>query len=170
MSSCIKDLYDYDLVSKCLKCGNIILKSNFHKDETKNDGLRSSCKFCTLQYHYKNREKRKLHERKRLAIDFNYRLIKNTRRRIHHALKCKSKSSSTINILGIDIETCRRWNEWQMTPEMNWSNTEVDHVKPICMFDVSKDEELGLGEAFCWKNTRPLLKKCHQQKGTKFNY
>jgi len=31
MSSCIKDLYDYDLVRKCLKNGNISLKSNFKK-------------------------------------------------------------------------------------------------------------------------------------------
>ena len=51
------------------------------------------------------------------------------------------KSSSTKNILGIDIDTYRKWVEWQMTPEMNWSNTEIDHAKPICMFDVSKDEE-----------------------------
>ena len=30
MSSCIKDLYDYDLVKKSLKCVNVLLKSNFH--------------------------------------------------------------------------------------------------------------------------------------------
>ena len=30
MSNCIEDLYDYELVMKCLKCGNIPLKSNFH--------------------------------------------------------------------------------------------------------------------------------------------
>ena len=36
------------------------------------------------------------------------------------------------------------------------------------MFDVSKDEELR--EAFSWKNTQPLLKHIHQQKGTKFNF
>ena len=33
MSSCIKDLYDYDLIKKCFKCGNISLKSNFHKEK-----------------------------------------------------------------------------------------------------------------------------------------
>ena len=38
--------------------------------------------------------------------------------------------------------------------EINWRNIEVDHVKPICMFDVSKD----LREAFCWKNTCYLKK------------
>ena len=55
-----------------------------------------------------------------------------------------------------------------MTPEMNWTNIEIDHVKPICMFDVSKDEELK--EAFSWQDTQPLLKHDHQQKGTKFNF
>ena len=51
---------------------------------------------------------------------------------------------------------------------MNWSNTENDHVKSICLFDMSKDEELR--EAFTWKNTQPLLKHDHQKKGTKFNF
>ena len=55
-----------------------------------------------------------------------------------------------------------------MTPEMNWSNIEIDQVKAICLFDVSKDEELK--EAFRWENTQPLLKEVHAQKGTKFNF
>ena len=55
-----------------------------------------------------------------------------------------------------------------MTPKTNWSNIENDHVKPICMFDICKDEKLG--EAFCWKNTQPLLKDFHQQKGIKNNF
>ena len=51
---------------------------------------------------------------------------------------------------------------------MNWSKIEIDSVKPICLFDVSKDEELR--EAFNWKNTQPLLKHDHQQKGVNFNF
>ena len=108
------------------------------------------------------------YERKRRKTDVNFRLIRNTRRRIHHALNGKSKSSSTRNILGIDIDLYRKWIEYQMTPEMNWSNIEIDHVKAICLFDVSKDEELG--EAFSWKNTQHLLKHHHQKKGIKFNF
>ena len=46
MSNCIKDLFDYDLVKKCLKCGNISLKSNFHKDKNREDGLQPYCKSC----------------------------------------------------------------------------------------------------------------------------
>ena len=51
---------------------------------------------------------------------------------------------------------------------MNWQNMETDHVKPICLFDVSKEEELK--QAFFWKNTQPLLTQDHQKKGTKFNF
>ena len=78
------------------------------------------------------------------------------------------KSSSTKEILGIDNNLYKKWIEWQFSPEMNWQNIEIDHVRPICMFDVSKDEELK--EAFSCKKTQPLLKHIHQQKGTKFNF
>ena len=53
-----------------------------------------------------------------------------------------------------------------MTPEMIWLKIEIDHVKPFCMFDVSKDEELK--EAFCWKCTQPFFKEIHQHEGIKF--
>ena len=33
MNSCIKELYDYELVEKCSKCETISMKSIFHKDK-----------------------------------------------------------------------------------------------------------------------------------------
>ena len=39
---------------------------------------------------------------------------------------------------------------------MNWSNIEIDHVRPTCLFDVSHNDELK--KTFGWKNTQPLLK------------
>ena len=56
MSNCIKDLYDYDLINKCLKCGNISLKSTFHKDKNREDGLQPHCVSCRTQYYNENRE------------------------------------------------------------------------------------------------------------------
>ena len=38
LSSCFKELYEYDFVRKCSKCGNISLKSIFYKYRTKEDG------------------------------------------------------------------------------------------------------------------------------------
>ena len=55
-----------------------------------------------------------------------------------------------------------------MSPEMKCSKIEIDHLKPICLFDVSKDEELR--EAFKWKNTQPLSKQAHIHIGTKVNF
>ena len=69
--------------------------------------------------------------------------------------------------MGIDIETYKRWILFQMTPDMNWSNIHLDHVKAICLFDVSKDEELK--EAFDWRNTMPLLKEDNLRNGSKYN-
>ena len=65
-----------DAEKKFSKCEAFSLKSNFYKDITKTDGYRPQYKNCTKQYQYRNREKRNLRERKRRAVDFEYRLIK----------------------------------------------------------------------------------------------
>ena len=78
----------------------------------------------------------------RMKTDVNFPLIRNRIRRIHHALNSKTKSSSAKEVLCIDIETNENWIKFQMTPEMTWLIIEIDHVKPICMFDFSKDDEL----------------------------
>ena len=155
-------------IKRCSKCKTFSPKFNFYKDNTKIDGYRPDSKYCTKQYRYENREKRNIYFENRRKLDLKFKLICNTRRRIHRALKGKSKPSSTLDILGNDIETYKKWIEWQMTPEMIWRNIELDHVKPICMFDISYDEQLK--EAFNWRNTQPLIKEIHQKKGIKYNF
>ena len=66
MSSCIEDLYNYDLVKKCSKCGNVSLKSNFYKDSIKKDGYKSECRICSQEYYYANKD-RLLNNRKTYA-------------------------------------------------------------------------------------------------------
>ena len=46
------------MVQKCNKCRVIPLKSNFHKDINRNDGLFSQCKLCRKVYRRKNYEER----------------------------------------------------------------------------------------------------------------
>ena len=96
----------------CSKCKMDCLETMFDKDGTIEDGLRTSCNFCTNQYQYKKREKINLRERKRLTLDVNYRLIKNTRRKIRRVLNGKSKSFSTRGILGIGINLYKKWIEF----------------------------------------------------------
>ena len=68
----------------------IFFKIFFYKDGTKKDGLRSSCKLCTNQNHYGNREKRTLRERNRRAKDVNFRLAHNIRVRTCQAFKSQN--------------------------------------------------------------------------------
>ena len=46
-----------DELKNCSKCKMIYSKSNFYKDRTTNDGYRPSCKICTNQYYYDNRNR-----------------------------------------------------------------------------------------------------------------
>ena len=46
MSSCIKDLCDYEIIKKYSKCGIFSFKSNFYRDMKKNDGLSTHFKIC----------------------------------------------------------------------------------------------------------------------------
>ena len=111
---------------------------------------------------------KRIYSNNRYKTDNKFRLMCETRIRIHHTLNGKTKQSSTKEILGIDIDTYRKWIEFQITLDMTWDNIEIDHVKVFFMFDMSNDEQLK--EAFSWKNTQPLLKHDHRQKGTKFNF
>ena len=139
MSNCIKGLYDYDLIKKCCRCGIISLKSNFHKNKKSKDELNSICKGCMKNYylnisiklihkqkeynlknhdpikHYKNENREKINDynrkyiKQRRRTGVNFWLILITRSRIQHALNGKSKSSSTRDILGMDINPYKKW-------------------------------------------------------------
>ena len=96
-----------EILKKCCRCENIFLKSIFFKNKGKRDGINSICKLfmkILIKEYTKNRYK----------TDVNFRLIRNTRRRIHHALNGKWKSSLTRDILGIDIDLYRKWLEFQL--------------------------------------------------------
>ena len=54
MSNCIEGLYDYNLVKNCSKCGNTLLKSNFHKNNKRKDGLYNQYKICRKEYYIEN--------------------------------------------------------------------------------------------------------------------
>ena len=100
------------------------------------------------------------------AIDVNFRLIVNSRCRIYKSLKGITKQSTSRHVLIIDIDTYRRRIEYQLTPEMNWSVIEVDHLKPVCSVDVSN--KLELKETFNWIKTQNFSKQVHHQKGTNY--
>ena len=72
MSSYFKDLYDYDLVKKCCRCGSFSLKSNFRKKFKSKDGLDPRCRLCRIQYYDQSLTKvKEYHSDKRDQILMN---------------------------------------------------------------------------------------------------
>ena len=140
-----------EILKKCCRCDIIQVIEIYNKGKNRNDGVFPHCincrkDFCIRKlnkikkYNEQKRERRNRYLKNKRATDVNFRLISNTRNRIYKSLKGLTKQSSSRDHLGVDIDTYRKWIEFQMTPEMNWSNIEIDHVKAICLFDVSKDE------------------------------
>ena len=121
MSKFFKHLCDYELVKKCGKCGNISLKSNFHKNINRKDGVNSMCKVCKKKcylknndkiilktndwnennpekvkqdqkkYNEQNKEKRKVYVKNKRETSIKFLLISNTRNRICKPLKGVTK-------------------------------------------------------------------------------
>ena len=70
------------------------------------------------------------------------------------------KSEKTEDLLGISF------NEFK-TPQVNWMNIELDHVRPLSSFDLTNPEQLK--EASYYTNIQPLLKNDNRSKGSKFH-
>ena len=98
--------------------------------------------------------RKKIKEKDKRKSEPFYELLTSTRCWFEHATKSETKSSPPIDILRINVDTCKKCLKFQMIPWNNLSNINIDHVKPISKFDVSNDE--GLKEASIWKNTQPL--------------
>ena len=150
MSICIKDLFDCDLVKKCYRCKNILLKSNFHKNKNRKDGLQSQCKLCAQKYYIDNRDwlidrqnfydkqnrdrkkeyfqqnknKRYQYEKNRRQSDLNFKIACNLRSRTSNAFKAQNirKTNKTIELLGCSPDFFRRWIIHQLYGEMTLEN------------------------------------------------
>ena len=66
------------------------------------------------KYNDQNRERRNTYLKNKRETDVKFRLISNTRSRIHYALNGKTKSISTKEILGIDIDSYKKWIEFHL--------------------------------------------------------
>ena len=115
-----------------------------------------------------NRTKIAAYERCRRASDPLYRLIKNCRTRLYHAVKRGGwvKPGRTQELLGAPFPVVKSWIEWQFQPGMSWDNYgkwHVDHYIPLssarCADDIFKLAN--------YKNLQPLWAEDNLVKGKK---
>ena len=61
--------------------------------------------------------------------------------------------------------------ESKFTPIMTWDNYatywEIDHIKPICKFDLSNEGEMK--KCFHFSNTQPLTRDENREKSGKYD-
>lgn len=104
------------------------------------------------------------YERKRKAIDINYKLKKNLRSRLSTAVKIKS--GSAVKDLGCTIQELREYLESKFSSEMTWFNWgigngcwQIDHIKPLCHFNLNNSDELK--QACHYTNLQPIWYEDH---------
>ena len=123
------------------------------------------------KYVQKDKPKAKLRQQNRIKIDTNFRLSRNLRRRLHHALKKQSKSGSAVRDLGCTIPELKQYLESKFQPGMTWENYgikgwHIDHIKPISMFDLTNKKQFL--EANHYTNLQPLWAKDNIKKRNKY--
>ena len=162
---------------RCTKCEIEKSFSEFGDNMYHGDRKQSRCQECENERKSKwkidNRERylenRRRYERERKAIDINFRLTKNLRGRLRKALlkQVASKNDTTEALLGISYSEFKNYIEFLMTPNMNWDNIHLDHVRPLSSFDLKDIEQLK--EASHYTNIQPLLAKDNLLKGDRYH-
>lgn len=115
-----------------------------------------------IEYRANNKEKiaayKKKWEKER-KDDPIFKIKKNLRRRVHHALKGTRKSDNTFILIGCTAKFFRDYIEKQFSNEMTWDNYgsfwHIDHIIPCYTFDLTLEEEQR--KCFHYSNQRPLL-------------
>ncbi len=104
-----------------------------------------------------NKKRRRNWTKKRYQTNVNFKLLTLCRARLLAALKGKSKSASTMELIGCTIEELRKYIESQFKPWMTWKNHglwDVDHIKACANFDLTDSEQQRA--CFHWSNLQPL--------------
>lgn len=124
--------------------------------------------------YYRNRENRiknaVICERKRMAEDPTFLLMKRLRCRVWYALCGAKKQDTTVRLLGCTPGQARRHIENQFKPGMSWKNYgewHIDHIRPCSSFDLT---DLGQQrQCFHYSNLQPLWSIENLSKGSKWD-
>jgi hypothetical protein len=129
--------------------------------------------YCHNHYHT-NKELYRNWERNRLKTDMSFRIKKSVMAILHYHLNKNNeyKTHHTVEYLGCTIEIYRDYLEKLFTSEMNWENYgtywEIDHIKPIDLFELSNPEELF--KCFHYTNTQPMFWKDNRIKSNNLTF
>jgi hypothetical protein len=110
------------------------------------------------------------YQKERLINDPQFKISKNLRTRINHALNGNLKSEPTLKLLGCTIEFLKSHLESKFRPGMTWENHtkfgwHIDHIRPCASFDLTIPKEQQ--KCFHYSNLQPFWAKDNLSKGSK---
>jgi hypothetical protein len=114
------------------------------------------------------REKNSHYEAARKAIDIQFKLAFNLRRRLNRALKGNYKAGSAVRDLGCSVIELKTHLENQFQDDMSWENYgkwHIDHIIPLNSFDLIDREQFL--KACHYTNLQPLWARENLSKGAK---
>jgi len=151
-----------DKNNRCIACADFPGKQicvNGHDTFVTGRDKKGHCKICIRLY-------RRHHERIRRKTDLNFRIAKTLRGRLKAALKENWKTGSAVKDLGCSMDFLVAYLQEQFYGDMTWDNWgtywEIDHIKELADFDLSKRRQLL--KAVNYTNLRPLAKPDHWKK------
>lgn len=113
----------------------------------------------------------RINDNKKYKTDVNFKFKKILRARLIEVLKQNTKTDTTLNLLGCNIDEFKKWIEYQFDANMTWENHgtywHIDHVKPCSIFNFANEEDQKI--CFCWKNLRPMRCLDNIKKGDNYN-
>lgn len=170
--------------SKCCRiCKEIKEIHLFNNTAKSKDGKCPHCKQCRADEYRKKRShylalqkkwdmENKVHKReynnKRRKTNPHYRIRMNLSSRVRTALKGKSKSASTMELIGCDIDYFVNYMKHQLQPGMTLDDIQIDHMMPCASFDLTKTEQQKA--CFHYTNLQPLSQHENGSKGAKILY
>lgn len=146
---------------RCSACRLEQPYSEYHKSKNKKNGVHDRCKTCRLKKHFG--EEMCFH---RISDCSSHPIYKGftKKHQVTHQMSrrlLRNKNENFYNsLLACTTKTFRAHIESKFQEGMSWSNYAVaegwvlDHIKPLCRFDFSKEEEVKKGSHYT--NVQPL--------------
>jgi hypothetical protein len=149
------------------ECNSCRVRREVKRNQDDPDGRKPKDKAYRQRHKESMNEYQKKHKQKKMQQDMQFRLRVNIAGRTRSALR-KNKVGTTEELTCCTYKQLKAWIEHQFTEDLDWDNKDdwhVDHVVPLCFFDLTKIEEQHL--ACHWTNLRPLKSHANQSKGGK---
>jgi len=110
-----------------------------------------------------------INKKRKVLNDPNFRIACNLRSRIYGVLKGRSKSASTMELLGCTIEELwihleSKFEPWMTRENYGIGGWDVDHIIACAKFDLTDPEQQRI--CFHWSNLQPLEHIENIKKGT----